>query len=74
MQLPLVDLSYNYTSKEYKSFAKEIRHFYFGNRSVDKDTLTEYVDLLSDAFFVYGVDRAVKAQAQQSSGRTYLFK
>lgn len=74
VQLPLADLSYDYASAEYKSYAKEMRQFYFGNKSVDSNTLRDYVKLLSDTFFIYGVQQMVKTQVKNSSGKTFLFK
>lgn len=74
VELPLADLQYNTTSAEYKDYARDIRQFYFGNKSIDGGTLREYVQLLSDSFFIYGIHRAVEAQAKVSSGKTFLLK
>lgn len=53
---------------------QEARQFYFGDKPVDKDSLNEFVKLLSDVFFIYGIDKMVRVQAARSSGKTYLYQ
>lgn len=74
IDLPLVRLNFTFDSDAYKLYKKEIREFYFGNKSVDANTMPEFLKLLDDTFFIYGIDKTVKAQAKRSSGRTYYFQ
>lgn len=74
IQLPLVGLNYEYDSDAYRTYAKEIRDHYFGDKRVDKSTIPEYVRLTSDAFFVYAMDRAVRSQAKRSTGNTFYLQ
>lgn len=74
MQLPLIDLNYSYFSKEYDSMIKDVRKFYFGDKPVDANSLQEFVKLLSDVFFIYGIDKSVKAQAKRSTGKTFYYQ
>lgn len=62
-------------SQEYKKIADQIRTFYFGqDGQVNADTVVEFNDLMSDVFFVYHIDEAVKLQANKSSGKTYYYR
>ncbi|KAG4072989.1 hypothetical protein HA402_009408 [Bradysia odoriphaga] len=75
LMLPLAGTNSNsYDSESYQVYKDEIRKFYFGDKPVGKDTLPQYVELLSDSFFVYGIDQSVKAQAKRSTGRTYYYR
>lgn len=74
IQLPLVGLKYDYDSDAYRAYAKEIRDHYFGDKPVDKDSIPEYVQMTSDTFFVYAMDRAVRSQAKRSTGNTFYLK
>lgn len=53
---------------------KDVRKFYFGDKPVDANSLQEFVKLLSDVFFIYGIDKSVKAQAKRSEGKTYYYQ
>lgn len=74
IQLPLIDLNYSYFSKEYDDMAKDVRKFYFGDKTINRDSLTQFVKLLSDVFFIYGIDKSAKVQAVRSSGKTYYYQ
>lgn len=74
VQLPLIDLNYSYFSKDYDTMIKDVRKFYFGDKPVDANSLQEFVKLLSDVFFIYGIDKSVKAQAKRSTGQTYYYQ
>ena len=61
--------------KEYKDLADKVRTFYFGkNGTVNKTSFSKYMDMLSDLWFAYGIDKAAKLQAKQSNGKTFLYK
>lgn len=53
--------------------AHEIRKYYFGALAVCKETALQYINLLSDVFFVYGIDKAAKMHAEKSSGKTFYY-
>ncbi|XP_031619767.1 esterase E4-like [Contarinia nasturtii] len=74
VQLPLIDLNYSYFSKDYDNMIKDVRQFYFGDKPVDANSLQEFVKLLSDVFFIYGIDKSVKAQAKRSTGKTFCYQ
>lgn len=72
--LPLPQLDYYFDSDAFRLYKEEIRNFYFDNKSVNADSLPDLFQLLDDTFFIYGIDRSVKAQAKRSSGKTYYFQ
>lgn len=72
--LPLAQLKYSFDSDEFRLYKEEIRNFYFGNKSVNGNSVPEFLKLLDDTFFIYGIDKSVKAQAKRSSGKTYYFQ
>lgn len=74
VQLPLIDLHYDYFSKEYDEMVKDVRKFYFGDKAVDKTTLAQFIKLLSDVFYIYGIDKSMKAQSLRSSGNTFYYQ
>lgn len=74
IQLPLIELNYSYASQAYDDAVRDVRRFYFGDKPVNADSLQEFVKLLSDVFFVYGIDKAVKVQAKRSSGLTFYYQ
>lgn len=41
---------------------------------ISNETLAEYTDLLSDFFFVHGIDQSVKAHAKYSKGKSYYYR
>lgn len=74
VQLPLYDLHYNYSSSEYCDIMKDVRKHYFGNKSINRDTLAQFVQMLDDVFFVYAIDKSAKAQANRSTGKTFYYQ
>lgn len=53
--------------------AHEIRMYYFGAFPVCKETALQFINLLSDVYFVYGIDKAAKLHAEKSSGKTFYY-
>lgn len=53
--------------------AQEIRKYYFGASTVCKETAMQYINLMSDVYFVYGIDKAAKIHAEKSSGKTFYY-
>lgn len=46
-------------NKGYRELADEIRRFYFGdNSTISAGKLTEYIDMLSDIFFINSIDKS----------------
>lgn len=56
--------------------AKEIRDFYFGkhNGQINENSIKGYNDMMSDAWFVYGIDRGVKAQVYRTTGKVFYYQ
>lgn len=55
--------------------AKDIREFYFSKSAgqITNDTVGEYNDLMSDTWFIYGIDQAVKALAKRTTGSVFYY-
>lgn len=56
--------------------SKDVRDFYFGktNGQINKETIIDYNDMLSDSWFVYGIDKSVKAQVERTTGNVYYYQ
>lgn len=54
---------------------QEIRNFYFPstNGQITNDTTINYNNLMSDAWFTYGIDQAVKLQVNRTTGNVYYY-
>lgn len=53
---------------------KDVRKYYFGDKSINRDTLTSFIRLLDDVFFFYGIDKSARAQATRSTGKTFYYQ
>lgn len=60
--------------QKFREMAAKVRQHYFGTRPVDATTLYEYNQVVSDIAFAYGIETAVKMQANASSGNTFYFR
>lgn len=49
----------------------EIRQFYFGDDAINVNQTAEYIALLSDINFFYGIDKTVKLHASKSKSKTF---
>lgn len=57
--------------QEYKRIASEIREFYFKGAAIDEKTLIQYIDLLSDINFAYGIDKSARQHAEKTNQKTF---
>lgn len=61
--------------QEYRELADEVRQYYFGaNSIIDNDNIVAYIDMLSDIFIFYHLDKSAKLQANASTGKTFYFR
>lgn len=60
--------------QEYKEMVHEIRNFYFDDNDVSIETIQEYVDMMSDLFFVYNTRHMVGLHGETSNKNTYLLR
>lgn len=51
----------------------DINEFYFENVPIDFNIFKQMTDLLSDAWFVYGIVKAAKIQSRASSCQTFFY-
>lgn len=67
--------NYDLRQQIYKQISQEIRDFYFPNGArVNIDTLPQLNNLLSDLWFVNGVDRSAKFELNRSKGKTFSYR
>lgn len=75
IQLLWKDIEVDRDTKHFTEIKEKIRNFYFGkNGHINNESFSQYLQYMSDHWFNYGVDQSVKAQARQSSGKTYYYK
>lgn len=62
--------------QDYAQMANDIRDFYFSKSGgqITKDTVGDYNDMMSDIWFVYGVDKAVKALSKRTTGNVFYYQ
>lgn len=53
---------------------QDVRQFYFGDNDVSDETLYEYVDMMSDIYFVYNTRHLVALHGEQSKMNTYMMR
>ncbi|GAB1863191.1 Carboxylic ester hydrolase [Camponotus japonicus] len=53
----------------------QLRSLYFGDKNISEETLTNYINLLSDIFFYRGIMQTADIQMNSdNSGKTYLYQ
>lgn len=50
----------------------KVRELYFKGNRVDNDTITGFQSLMTDVWFLYGIDLNARIHANQTTGRTYF--
>ncbi|CAH0722796.1 unnamed protein product, partial [Brenthis ino] len=60
--------------KEKEEVAEQVKKFYFKNKLVGKDTITAYVDYLSDVVFVNSLLKSVKLQVEAGNSQMYFYE
>lgn len=50
----------------------KVRELYFKGNRVDNDTITGFQTLMSDVWFLYGIDLNARIHANKSTGHTYF--
>lgn len=57
--------------QKYCAILDEIRQFYFGNDAINVNKTAEFIALLSDMNYFYGIDKTVKLHASKSRSKTF---
>lgn len=52
----------------------EVRQFYFKDAAIDEKSLMQYLELFSDIYFTYGVDKAAKQHAKKLFSKSYYLR
>lgn len=61
-------------TQEYQKIGKDVRQFYFDDATIDRATLKQYIDLLSDVNFAYGIDKSARRHATKSASKTFYLR
>lgn len=60
--------------QEYQEIAAKIRKFYFKDTIIDERSLLQYLKLLSDINFAYGIDKSARKHALKSNANTFYYR
>lgn len=52
----------------------DIREYYFKNATIDEKSLKQYIEMLSDINFSYGIDKSAKMHAAEGKARTFYYR
>jgi len=58
----------------YKRVTNYVREYYFGQQEINNETIYNYIDLLSDIFYTYGIQKTVQKYSKFKSAKTYYYK
>ncbi|XP_055320352.1 esterase B1-like [Sitodiplosis mosellana] len=72
LQLPLRNAKLKFHSKEYKEMSTKVRELYFKGNRVDNDTITGFQQLMTDVWFLYGIDLNARIHANRTTGHTFF--
>lgn len=50
---------------------KEARKLYFGDRTIDEQTIPQIFDMMSDFNFIWGIAQSAKHSVKYSMGKTF---
>lgn len=53
---------------------KQIRHHYFGDAKIDEKTVPNYIEMLSDINFAYGIDKSAREHASKTTSDTFFYR
>ncbi|XP_045451203.1 juvenile hormone esterase-like [Melitaea cinxia] len=58
--------------KEKRKVAEQIKQFYFGDKTIGKETVAEFVKYFTDVMYAYPVLRSVKFQVEAGNNQVFL--
>lgn len=56
----------------YNTLSKQLRQFYFGDKLITEETLPQFIDLMSDAYFVYPNYKSI--ELHQKNAKAYYVR
>ncbi|XP_023955056.2 esterase FE4 [Bicyclus anynana] len=68
-----IDLKFK-SKMEKEQVAERVKRFYFGDKTVSKETVLAYVDYFTDVIFAYATIRSVKLQVEAGNDQIYLYE
>ncbi|KAJ8893142.1 hypothetical protein PR048_005725 [Dryococelus australis] len=73
-QVVPVDLGLVKGSAQSLEVAQKVISFYFGNKTISNETISQWLDLQTDLLFATGVVKTVHAHAKHSTSATYNYQ
>ncbi|KAI5651326.1 carboxylesterase family domain-containing protein [Phthorimaea operculella] len=70
--LPL-DLQFK-DETEKEQVANKVKEFYFGNKTINNDTIFEFIDYYTDVMFAYPQLRSLQLQVEAGNNKIYLYQ
>ena len=71
---PMVFFADHYAEKQNKEAFQKLRKFYFGDGPIDKDSVTGFIDFMSDSYFVYSALETVKLLKKYHKSPVFLYE
>lgn len=59
-------------NQEYKEMSTKVRELYFKGNRVDNDTITGFQQLMTDVWFLYGINLNARIHANKTDGHTFF--
>lgn len=70
--LPKTSLNLNESRKQ--EFVEEVKKFYFQNREPSVEQMDSYIKLITDAWFMYGIQKAAKMYVAKAKSPLYFYR
>lgn len=77
IELPSINFDRDYDSPAYRRAASQIRNHYFPNQiavNANNDTIKSFVQLMSNVYQNYPIDRRARLLAKQSRGSVFFYR
>lgn len=58
----------------YNLTANQVKRLYYQNETVSHNNMEKFVDFTTDFYFVEGIQKFARVQAEESSAPTYLYQ
>lgn len=60
--------------QEYRTLAKELREFYFGNATIDEKVKDQYLDMTNDRWFFYDIQKSIRLHQTYTNASAFYFR
>lgn len=67
-------ISMLFSFQEYHEIANEIRSFYFKDHAIDENMLEQYIDMLSDLNYAYGIYKSARQHTAKTTSKSFYYR